>query len=85
MRILWNEATSGAPALDSLWEALREYFPRVAYPDTEVVLRHVSVSGDYVRTLYTELLNNRAVVENAIAAERDGFDAVVSALSAIRD
>jgi len=77
MRILWNEATSGAPVLDPLWEALRGYFPRVAYPGTEVVLRHVPVSGDYVRTLYTELLNNRAVVENTIAAERDGFDGVV--------
>jgi allantoin racemase len=77
MKILWSEATSGAPVLAPLWQALREYFPRVAYPDTEVVLRHVSVSGNYVRTLYTELLNNRAVVENAIAAERDGFDAVV--------
>lgn len=77
MRILWNEATSGVPELDPLWDALRGYFPEVARPDTEVVLRHVSVSGNYVRTLYTELLNNRAVVENSIAAERDGFDAIV--------
>jgi allantoin racemase len=77
MRILWNEATSGAPELAPLWEALHGYFPKVACLDTEVVLRHVSVSGNYVRSLYTELLNNRAVVENTIAAERDGFDAVV--------
>lgn len=77
MRILWNEATSGAPELDPLWDALRGYFRKVARADTEVTLRHVSVSGNYVRSLYTELLNNRAVVENAIAAEREGFDAVV--------
>jgi allantoin racemase len=77
MRILWNEATSGAPELDLLWDALRGYFPKVARDDTEVVLRHAPVSANYVRSLYTELLNNRAVVENTIAAERDGFDAVV--------
>jgi len=77
MRILWDEATSGAEALDPLWQALRGYFPTVARPDTEVELRHVSVSGNYVRSLYTELLNNRAVVENVIAAEREGFDAAV--------
>jgi allantoin racemase len=77
MRILWNEATSGAPELDLLWDALRGYFPKVARGGTEVVLRHAPVSANYVRSLYTELLNNRAVVENTIAAERDGFDAVV--------
>jgi allantoin racemase len=77
MRILWNEATSGAPVLDPLWQLLRDYFPRVARPDTEVVVRHVSVSGNYIRSLYTELLNNRAVVENVIVAEREGYDAVV--------
>lgn len=77
MNILWNEATTGAPTLDPLWQLLRDYFPKVARPDTQVVMRHVSVSGNYVRSLYTELLNNRAVVENAVAAEREGFDAVV--------
>ena len=77
MRILWNEATSGPREMAPVWQALREYFPRVARPDTEVVLRHLPVSGNYVRSLYTELLNNRAVVENTIAAEREGFDAVV--------
>ncbi len=77
MRILWNEATTGAPALNLLWQLLRDYFPGVARPDTDVVIRHVSVSGNYVRSLYTELLNNWAVVENAVVAEREGFDAVV--------
>jgi allantoin racemase len=40
-------------------------------------MRHASVSANYVRSLYTELLNNRAVVENVIAGEQGGFDAVV--------
>jgi allantoin racemase len=77
MRILWNEATSGVPELAPVWQALQAFFRKVARADTEVTLRHVPVSGNYVRSLYTELLNNRAVVENAIAAEREGFDAVV--------
>lgn len=77
MRIMWNEATSGPLELAPLWDVLRSYFPKVARHDTEVVLRHLGVSGNYVRSLYTELLNNRAVVENTVIAEREGFDAVV--------
>ena len=77
MRILWSEATSGPAAMDPLWQALEGYFPKVARADTEVVLRHVAVSGNYVRSLYTELLNNRAIVETAIQGEKEGFDAVV--------
>lgn len=77
MRILWNEATSGPLAMDPLWQALEGYFPKVARSDTEVVLRHAAVSGNYVRSLYTELLNNRAIVETAIQGEQEGFDAVV--------
>ncbi len=77
MRILWNEATSGAPEMEPLWEMLRGYFPRVACPGTEVVLRHAAVSGNYIRSLYTELLNNRAVVETCIQARDEGFDAMV--------
>ena len=60
-----------------MWQALEDYFPKVARPDTEVVLRHIAVSGNFVRSLYTELLNNRAVVENTLQGEQDGFDAVV--------
>jgi allantoin racemase len=56
---------------------LQGYFPKVARPDTEVVVRHAAVSGNYVRSLYTELLNNRAIVETTIKGEQDGFDAVV--------
>lgn len=77
MRILWNEATTGVAELDPLWAALRRYFPKVARADTEVVMRHLPLSGNYVRSLYTELLNNWAVVESSAAAEREGFDAVV--------
>jgi allantoin racemase len=77
MKIFWNEATSGSSELVPLWNTLREYFPQVAHADTDVHLRHLPLSGGYVRTLYTELLNNRAVVENTIGAQEEGFDAVV--------
>ena len=77
MKILWNEATSGAPEMKLLWEALRKYFSKVARPDTEVVLRHLLFSANYTRSLYAELLNDRPLLENVIAAEREGFDAVV--------
>jgi allantoin racemase len=40
-------------------------------------MRHLPVSGNFVRSLYTELLNNLAIVENTVQAEREGFDAVV--------
>lgn len=77
MRVLWNEATSGPQELRPLWQMLQAYFPKIAFPGTEVALRHASVSGNYVRSLYTELLNNRAVVETTLQGEKEGFDAVV--------
>lgn len=77
MKILWNEASAGPAALDPLWQFLRDYFPQVARPGTEVEMRHVSTSANYTRSLYTELLNNTGIVENVIAAEQEGFDAVV--------
>ena len=77
MRILWDEATSGLPAMDPVWQLLQKYFAKVAHPDSQVELRHAAVSGNYVRSLHTELLNNPAIVETAIHGEQDGFDAVV--------
>jgi allantoin racemase len=77
MRILWDEATSGPPVMDPVWQLLQKYFAKVAHPDSEVILRHAAVSGNYVRSLHTELLNNPAIVETAIHGEQDGFDAVV--------
>ena len=77
MKILWNEATSGVAALDPLWQALRDYFPKIARPGTDVTMRHLAVSGNFARSLYAEFLNNRAVIELALQAEQDGFDAVV--------
>jgi len=77
MRILWNEATSGLSIMDPVWQLLEKYFSRVARPDNEVVVRHAAASGNYIRSLYTELLNNPAVVETTIHGEQDGFDAVV--------
>jgi allantoin racemase len=78
MQLAWIEATTGVSELDVLWKTLRdEYFPRIGRPDTEVTLHHLTCSANFVRSLYTELLNNKQVVEGAVAAERDGADAVV--------
>jgi allantoin racemase len=65
MRILWDEATSGLPVMDPVWQLLQKYFAKVARSDSELVLRHAAVSGNYVRSLHTELLNNPAIVETA--------------------
>jgi len=77
MRILWVEATSGPAQMDPVWASLRRFFKQVARPDVEVTMRHLPTSANFVRSLYTELLNNRLVVEGAIQAEKDGFDAAV--------
>lgn len=77
MRILWSEATSGPSAMQPVWQLLQKYFERIARPDSEVVVRHAAVSGNYIRSLHTELLNNPAVVETVIHGAQDGFDAVV--------
>lgn len=77
MKILWNEATSGPPELNPLWETLHRYLDTMARPDAKVTIRHLPVSANFVRSLYTELLNNKQVVEGTIWAEKAGFDAVV--------
>lgn len=78
MQLAWVEATTGVSELDHLWRMMREeYFPRIARPSTEVAMRHLQCSGNFVRSLYTEMLNNRQVAEEAYLAERDGADAVV--------
>lgn len=77
MNILWSEATSGLPVMGPVWQLLGDYFPKVAFSQTEVVVRHTEYSANYVRSLHTELLNNPGMVELAIQGEEDGFDAVV--------
>ena len=77
MKILWSEATRGAAEMQPLWRMLDEYFPRIARGGTAVVRRHLPRSGDYVRSLATEALNNAAIIDGTLAAEREGYDAVV--------
>lgn len=77
MKILWNEATTGPSSLDPLWQLLKDYFLKLARPDTTVDVRHQARSGNFIRSQYTELINNRNVVENALNAKEEGYDAVV--------
>jgi Asp/Glu/hydantoin racemase len=77
MKIFWNEATSGPSDFEPLWQLLNDYFPKVARPDTIVEVRHQAQSGNFIRSQYTELINNRNVVENALNAQVEGYDAVV--------
>ena len=77
MKILWNEATTGPTDFDPLWQLLNDYFPKVARADTIIDVRHQAQSGNFIRSQYTELINNRNVVENAIDAQAEGYDAVV--------
>ena len=77
MKIFWNEATTGPSELNPLWQLLNDYFPKIARGDTTVEVRHQARSGNFIRSQYTELINNRNVVENAIDARAEGFDAVV--------
>ncbi len=56
-----------------LFENLR----RVARPDTEIDFHYIKRSAYLVQTPYLEMLNNIALVDGIIEAERQGYDAAI--------
>lgn len=70
---------------DAWWAMLRENFRRVLRPDTVVEMRSPErgLQGDRIADFsneYFALLNRSAMIEQIIAAEREGFDAAVVAV-----
>ncbi len=78
MRIWYQSSTSMGS--DPMWtpyqESLRRHVQEVARPDTEVEVHGVRVTHPLVeRSSYVQYLNQGQIINNAIAAEREGYDA----------
>lgn len=76
MRICWINTDSRNPRLEAMYAKLDQMVRPVLHPETEVEYRFPVRSGDFLRSLYAEHLNSVLVVEEAIKAEQEGFDAV---------
>ncbi len=79
MKIWWQ--SSMALGKDPVWvpyqESLKSHLDRVARPGATVDLRGVKVVEPILgRSAYARYLNEGQIIENAITAEREGYDAV---------
>ncbi len=76
MRICWINTDSRNPKLEAMYAKLDQMVRSVLHPETEVEYRFPALAGDFLRSLYAEHLNSVLVVEEALKAEAEGFDAV---------
>ncbi len=78
MRIWYQSSTAlGAdPLFEPYQKSLVEYIKRVARPDTRVEVHGVKYSDKLkARSRYVKYLNEAQVINNAVQAEREGYDA----------
>lgn len=76
MKICWIHPTMRDDALEPLWVKLDAVMRPALRDDTQLEQRFLPRSGNFTRSLYAEHLNSVHIVEAALQAERDGFDAV---------
>ncbi|WP_433457810.1 aspartate/glutamate racemase family protein [Pseudochelatococcus sp.] len=76
MRICWINTTARNENFEPLYAKLNEMVRPVLHPETELDFRFLPQGGDFLRSLYAEHLNSVLVVEAALQAEAEGFDAV---------
>ncbi|ATN35985.1 hydantoin racemase [Rhizobium sp. ACO-34A] len=76
MKLCWIHPTTANDTLEPLWESLDTIVRPVLNPGTELEFRFLEKSGNFTRSLYAEHINSVHMVEAALQAEADGFDAV---------
>lgn len=76
VKICWIHPTTRDDALEPLWSRLDETIRPILRKDTQLEQRFLARSGNFVRSLYAEHLNSVHLVDAALQAEKDGFDAV---------
>jgi allantoin racemase len=81
VRILWQNNTSenipGFRAFSPFWGFLQQELDKVARPGTQVEVRHLGHSTNYVRSRYGDFVNNSCLVEQVLDAEEQGYDGVI--------
>ena len=85
---IWYQAYNVSARIDPEWryfeEAVERYVPKVARPDTEIHFSSVERRAPKMTiSKYIQYLHVGQVIESAIRAEREGFDAFV--LGGMRD
>ena len=75
--ICWVHPTTDAEELKPLWAKLDDLVRPVLHADTAIEHRFLQRSGNFARALYAAALNAVHMVETAIQAQHEGFDAVV--------
>jgi len=85
---IWFQTFSPNSRVDAKWryfdEQCHRHLPRVARPDTEIHVATTEMRGPkMIFSEYVQYMHIGQVIENAIQAERDGFDAFV--LAGLRD
>ncbi len=80
MRICYVNIMEEAPSRPFL-NLVEKIFPRAVRADTEVSIKCVSpgVRSSAVNSAYVDLLNDAAIVEAVMVAEKEGYDAAVVA------
>lgn len=79
---IWFQTYSPSPRIDPRWrhyqEACERYVPKIARPDTEVHFAATETRAPkMILSSYIQYLHLGQVIENALQAEREGFDAFV--------
>jgi len=79
---IWFQALSPSPKIDVKWEPYQEacerYVPQIARPGTEVHFASTDTRAPkMILSTYIQYLHLGQVIDNAIQAEKDGFDAFV--------
>lgn len=81
MKILWQDIYPEIHPIRGnigiVWEGLKQLARKVVRPDTEVNLAHVDKFCGSVMYPYLEMLNVGTMVDRALKAEKQGYDAVM--------
>ncbi|KAE8756702.1 hydantoin racemase [Paraburkholderia madseniana] len=76
MRICWVHPTTRTSALTPLWTTIEQTIAPIVSPGTEIEYRFSTGSANFTRSSYAEHLNSVLMLDQAIQAEKDGFDGV---------
>jgi allantoin racemase len=76
LKICWIHPTTRSDALEPLWIKLDKMVSPAMRQGTQLEQRFLTRSGNFVRSLYAEHINSVHIVEEALQAEKDGFDGI---------
>ena len=76
MRMCWVHPTARLPEMEQLWSTIETTMNPVVAAGNEIEYRFCEGSANFTRSSYAEHMNSVLMMDQAIRAERDGFDGV---------